>query len=97
MKIDPSQVRHLAKLAWLELSDAEIEKYAKDLSAILDYVDQLNVLDTKTVQPTYHVMKHLKPGRQDEVRPSLNLDTFLENVPQHQEGAIQVPKIIEIT
>ena len=56
-KIDLEEVRHVAKLARLRMSDSEIGLYQKDLNAILDYVETLNELDTKDVSPMSHVLQ----------------------------------------
>ncbi len=62
------QVRHIAKLARLRLTDAEAEKYAKELSSILSYVDMLQEVDTSSVEPTAQVTGQVNSMREDDIR-----------------------------
>ena len=64
--LTPAQVRHIAKLARIEIEDNEVEKYAKELSAILEYVEQLKEVDTKGVEPTAQVT-----GQENVFRPDV--------------------------
>lgn len=64
-----SQVRHIAKLARLKLSDAEVKKFCKELASILDYVDILNELDTENIEPTAQVTGLTSVFRKDEILP----------------------------
>ncbi len=64
------QVRHIAKLARLTVSDAEVEKFTKELSAILDYVGMLQEVDTSTVEPTAQVTGQIHSLRTDVIRPA---------------------------
>ena len=66
--LTPAQVRHIAKLARLTLSDAEVEKFAKELTSILQYVDMLQEVDTKNVTPTAQVTGQKNSFREDEIR-----------------------------
>ncbi len=66
--LSPDQVRHIAKLARLTVSDAEVEKLAKELSAILDYVDMLQEVDTSAVEATAQVTGQTNTLRVDEIR-----------------------------
>jgi aspartyl-tRNA(Asn)/glutamyl-tRNA(Gln) amidotransferase subunit C len=65
--LSPDQVRHIAKLARLSISDAEVEKYAKELTAILGYIDQLQQVDTAGVEPTAQVTGATNMLRPDEL------------------------------
>lgn len=69
-QLSATQVRHIAKLARLEIGDDEVEKYAKELSAILAYIDQLSEVDTSTVQATAQVTGIKNGMRPDVVNPS---------------------------
>lgn len=69
-KLTPSQVRHIAKLARLTLSDAEVEKYATELSAILNYIEKLNEVDTSRVEATAQVTGKRNAVREDAVYAS---------------------------
>jgi aspartyl-tRNA(Asn)/glutamyl-tRNA(Gln) amidotransferase subunit C len=95
MSIRIQDVEHVADLARLELSDEEKVEFTEQLNAILQYVEQLNKLDTDGVEPTSHVMPLANVMREDEVRPSLPLDQVLLNAPDEDEGQIRVPAVLE--
>ena len=95
MKITRQEVEHVAKLARLELSDQEKEKLTDQLSGILTYVETLNSLDTKGVEPTSHVLDIKNVMRDDTARPSLPQERALANAPEKAAGHYKVPKIIE--
>lgn len=93
--ITKKDVEYVAALSRLEFSEDEKEMYAGQLNAILEYVNQLNELDTEGVKPTYHVMPVANVFREDEVSPSMERDNVLMNAPVTQEGCFKVPRIIE--
>ena len=95
MKITKQEVEHVAKLARLELSDTEQEMLTDQLSNILTYVEQLNELDTKGVEPTSHVLDINNVMRDDVPSVSLNQERALANAPDKSAGYYRVPKIIE--
>lgn len=95
MKITKQEVEHVAKLARLELSEQEKEKLTDQLSGILTYVETLNSLDTKGVEPTSHVLDIKNVMRDDAARPSLPQERALANAPEKAAGHYKVPKIIE--
>jgi aspartyl-tRNA(Asn)/glutamyl-tRNA(Gln) amidotransferase subunit C len=95
MKITTQEVEHVAKLARLELSDREKEKLTDQLSNILTYVEKLNELDTKGVEPTSHVLDISNVMRNDEPGESLTQERALANAPEKAAGHYKVPKIIE--
>lgn len=90
MKISRAEVEHIADLARLELSEAEIERLQSDLSQILEYVEQLNELDTSNVSPTAHVVAKGDLLREDSTRPSWPGEDILSNAPQSQDGYFRV-------
>ena len=69
--LSSTQVRHIAKLARLQISDAEVEKYAVELTAILKYIDQLQEVDTKGIDPTAQVTGTRNIRRADRVTAEL--------------------------
>ena len=79
MKLTLAQVRHVAELARLGLRDDELEALASELSTILEYIDQLEQLDTNAIAPTAQVGELFDVMREDEVRPSLDLEEALPN------------------
>jgi aspartyl-tRNA(Asn)/glutamyl-tRNA(Gln) amidotransferase subunit C len=94
-RITIQQVRHVARLARLELSAAEEQSLQSDLSAILAYVDKLNELNTDEVEPTAQVGESGTPTREDEVTNQPAPDEMLANAPARSRGFFKVPKIIE--
>ena len=95
MKISKQEVEHVAKLARLELAEGEKDKLIDQLSNILTYVETLNGLDTKGVEPTSHVLDIKNVMRDDVAAPSLSQEQALRNAPEKAAGHFKVPKIIE--
>jgi aspartyl-tRNA(Asn)/glutamyl-tRNA(Gln) amidotransferase subunit C len=95
MKITKAEVEHVARLARLELSAAEVETFTGQMDAILAYVEKLNGLDTSGVVPTAHAVPMENSFREDEVKPSLGVHKALANAPERAEGFFRVPKVIE--
>jgi len=95
MKITKQEVQHVAKLARLELSEQEQEKLTDQLSGILTYVEKLNELDTKGVEPTAHVLNINNVMRDDVIAESLSQERALANAPEKAAGHYKVPRIIE--
>jgi aspartyl-tRNA(Asn)/glutamyl-tRNA(Gln) amidotransferase subunit C len=95
MKITGKEVRYVADLARLELAPDEVECFTAQLNGILEYMEQLNELDTKGVEPTAHVLPLRNVLRDDEVAPSLGRERTLANAPEADRGHFVVPKIIE--
>jgi len=95
MTITIRDVERVAALARIELSEVEKEKYAKQLDAILKFVDQLNRLDTNGVDPTTHVIPLANVMREDEVRPSWPLEDVFRNAPDEEDGQFKVPSVLD--
>lgn len=95
MQISKTEVEKVAKLARLELTEAEKEEFSRQLSSILTYMEKLNTYDTEGVEPTATVLGEVNVFREDEVRPSLPVDRALANAPEQSDGCFVVPKIIE--
>lgn len=81
MSLTRQDVIHIAELAKLELSEAEIERMTGQLSAILDYAERLNQLDTDAIAPTASVIPNQNIMRPDVVTPSLSREQVLQNAP----------------
>jgi aspartyl-tRNA(Asn)/glutamyl-tRNA(Gln) amidotransferase subunit C len=94
-KISLEQVRHVARLARLELDPAEEQSLQANLSEILSYIDQLNQLDTSIVPPTAQVGEAGTPMRDDVVTNRPAPDQMLANAPAREGHFFKVPKIIE--
>jgi aspartyl-tRNA(Asn)/glutamyl-tRNA(Gln) amidotransferase subunit C len=94
-RISLDQVRHVARLARLELVPTDELSLQADLSAILTYVDKLNQLDTSNVEPTAQVGEAGTPMRDDAVLNSPDAEAMLANAPARMNNFFRVPKIIE--
>lgn len=95
MKISREEVEHVARLARLELTEAEKEMFTGQMDAILAYVDKLNELDTKGITPTSHAVPMENAFREDEVAPSIGIDKALLNAPDRSDNFFRVPQVIE--
>jgi aspartyl-tRNA(Asn)/glutamyl-tRNA(Gln) amidotransferase subunit C len=89
--IDREQVLHVARLARLRLSEAEVEQMSRELSSILDHVDRISQLDLEDVPPTSHVVDLENVVRADRPRPSWPRERMLASAPDPEEGAFRVP------
>lgn len=94
-RITPEQVRHVAKLAQLELPDDELEAIRHDLDAVLGYVEQLSELDVDDVEPTTHAVPLHLVLREDVVVETLDRQEVLQNAPSAQDGMFRVPRVVE--
>jgi aspartyl-tRNA(Asn)/glutamyl-tRNA(Gln) amidotransferase subunit C len=94
-RLDEQQVRHVAHLARLTVSDEEVARFADDLSAVLSYVEQLSELDTAGVSPTAYPLPLINVFREDEIRPSIDPDQALGNAPQRIQNMFRVPKVLD--
>ena len=97
MKLSIAQVEHIAELAKLELTDEEKALFQEQLSAILEYADRLNHVDTSAVPPTPTVLPLRNVMRQDVAAPSLPPEDALANAPGTAEGCFQVQVILDWT
>ena len=95
MSVNEQQVRHVAKLARLALSDAEIDKMVPELNNILGWVEQLGEVDTDGVEPLTAVIDLKLRLRDDVVTDGDVRDKVLLNAPDAQHGFFAVPKVIE--
>jgi aspartyl-tRNA(Asn)/glutamyl-tRNA(Gln) amidotransferase subunit C len=94
-RIDRNQVRKVARLSRLELTSEEIEEFTGQLSAILDYVEKMNELDTDGVEPLAHCLPITNVLREDRVGQSLGTEKTLANAPQRDGQFFKVPKILD--
>lgn len=96
MSLTPDDVRTIARLARLAISEQDIPRYADNLSRILDFVAQLDQADTSHVVPMAHPLSSLTQRLRDDVVTETNQrDLFQENAPQVDAGLYLVPKVIE--
>ncbi|MGJ9458367.1 Asp-tRNA(Asn)/Glu-tRNA(Gln) amidotransferase subunit GatC [Oceanobacillus sp. CF4.6] len=92
--ISKEQVKHVAHLARLAVTDEEVEKMADELSAIIGYAEQLNELDTDGVEPTTHVLDLKNVMRKDEPKEWITQEDALKNAPDQEDGQFRVPSIM---
>jgi aspartyl-tRNA(Asn)/glutamyl-tRNA(Gln) amidotransferase subunit C len=95
MQLTPAEVRHVAELAKLRLTDAEIAQYAEQLSAILEYAQMLQTVDTSNVPPTPYVLPLENVMRADEPEPGLTNAAALANAPDSDDGFFRVRAVFE--
>lgn len=95
MALTLDEVRKVALLARLRLSDDELTVMQQQLSSILDYMEMLQEVDVTDVPTTAQVTDVVNVVRPDEVRPSLPVEAVLENAPQHAEGYFKVKPVFE--
>ncbi len=91
--ITKDTVRQIAKLARLKLSAQEEEIYTEQLSKILDYVDELQAVDTTGIEPMFHALPLNNAMREDEVKVSQSQEMILRGAPEAERGFFRVPKI----
>ena len=91
MAITRDDVVHVAKLARLELTEAELERFAGQLNAILEAVGKVSELDLASVEPTQHPLELSNVWAEDEPRPSLPVEEALANAPEREGDAFRVP------
>lgn len=94
-RIGKAEVRHVAKLAHLSLSEEETDTMRAQLDSILDSMATLAKLDTEGVEPTQHAIDLVCPLRADEPRPSSRREEVLRAAARSEAGAFAVPKVME--
>lgn len=94
-KLSTEEVKHVAHLARLAITDAEAEKFAEQLGKITDFAEQLNELDTTNVEPTSHVFPIVNVMREDVAGKGLDREKMMLNVKEQEAGQVKVPSILE--
>ncbi|AIK38861.1 Asp-tRNA(Asn)/Glu-tRNA(Gln) amidotransferase GatCAB subunit C [Bacillus pseudomycoides] len=94
-RISVENVKHVAHLARLAITDQEAEKFQKQLDAIVTFAEQLNELDTTGVKPTTHVLDMKNIMREDVPEKGLPVEEVLKNAPDHKDNQIRVPAVLE--
>ena len=95
MKLSNKEVEYVARLARLEISDKETEKFTAQLNDILGYIDKLNELNTEGVAPMSHAIAVTNAFREDKVVDSIGTDKSLVNAPDARGEFFRVPKVID--
>ena len=94
MSVTIKDVEHVAALAKLSFSDEEKQKLTKELNEILEYMEQLNQVDTTNVEPLAQVVEQNNVFREDKLKPTLTQEQALRNAPSKTEKFFRVPKVI---
>lgn len=94
MALSEAEVRHVAMLARLALTDEEVEALRTDLNSILDYIDEIQKLDLAGVEPMEHPIPTVNVTRDDVEVPCLAREVALMNAPEAQDGAFVIPQIV---
>jgi aspartyl-tRNA(Asn)/glutamyl-tRNA(Gln) amidotransferase subunit C len=95
LKLTAQEVEYVAHLARLEITPQEKEKFTAQLNDILLYIDKLNELDTKGVEPMSHAIGVTNAFREDKVAESIGTEKTLANAPDARGELFRVPKVIE--
>lgn len=95
MKVDEATVRHVARLARIKVTDREAQNLQGELSAILDWVEQLGEVDTANVEPMTRVEAMALPRREDKVTDGGIADQIMKNAPLTEDNFFLVPKVVE--
>ena len=95
MKIDKNTINKIARLSRIKLDDKESEDYIKDLNYILDWVEQLNEVNTENVEPLSNISSSILPKREDVAKDANSSDEILKNAPDKPERFFTVPKVVE--
>jgi len=95
MSIDKNKVKKVAKLSRVSLNDSKLESLSKDLTSILNFVEQLNELDTKKIDPLTSIVDKTLEPRTDKINDGKIKDEILKNSPDKNEDFFIVPKVIE--
>ena len=95
MKISSREVEYVAHLARLEVTERETEKFTAQLNDILLYIDKLNELDTKGVEPMSHAIAVTNAFREDKILDSIGTQQSLSNAPDARGEFFRVPKVID--
>ena len=88
-------IKYVAHLARLHLTDEEQQKFGTQLGQVLGYIEKLREVDVSQVEPMAHAVPLINVTRPDEIRPSLSNEEALRNAPAQANGLFIVPKIVE--
>jgi len=95
MSVDADTVRKVAKLARIKVEDHEVEPFARELSGILDWVEQLQGVDVTGIEPMTSAVPMRLKRREDKITDGNRRDDILANAPDSREGFFAVPKVVE--
>ena len=95
MKLDTNTINKIAKLARIKLSEEEDKDLLNDMNSILDWVEQLDEVNTDSIKPSANISSSILPQRKEESRDINSSDEILQNSPDKLEGYFAVPKVVE--
>jgi aspartyl-tRNA(Asn)/glutamyl-tRNA(Gln) amidotransferase subunit C len=95
LKLNTNTINKIAKLARIRLSEKEADEFLKDINSILDWVEQLNEVNTDNVEPLTNISSSALTKRKDENQDINSSDEILQNSPDKLEGYFAVPKVVE--
>lgn len=95
MPINADQVRHVARLSRIALTPQETERFTEQLDHVLEYVRQLQRLDTTRVEPAFHVLPMMNVMREDRRSASLPAESAAQLAPDHQGSFVRVPLVVD--
>lgn len=93
--LSENDVRYVARLARIAVTDDEVQNLSHDLNRVLDYITQLQKVNTQDIEPTMHVIPVTSPLRDDVVEPSLTVEVAMKNGPHVVDNMFVVPRIVE--
>ncbi len=95
MEISKEEIKHIANLSMLNLSDNEIEKYTKDMEQIVEFANKINEIDTSSTEISAFSSNNVNVFRKDEVRESFDRDLLLSNAPSSNGEAYSIPNVMD--
>lgn len=95
MALTPNEVLHIARLARIALTEADVERFTAQLSGILDHFAALAAVDTEGLEPTAHPLPLSNVMRADSVQPCLTQEEVLANAPRQEDGFVRVRAVLE--
>ena len=94
MEIKKEDIKHIANLSMLNLSDEEIEKYTKDMEQIVNFANKVNEIDTSSTEISAFSNDNVNVFRKDEIVQTVDKETLLQNAPSQEDGMFRIPKVI---
>ncbi|HUZ61473.1 MAG TPA: Asp-tRNA(Asn)/Glu-tRNA(Gln) amidotransferase subunit GatC [Hanamia sp.] len=95
MEVNDSLIQKLANLSRLEFNEEEKQEIKIELEKMIGFIDKLNELDTKGVEPLLHISENINIFRKDEVKGEVSKDDVFKNAPLHDDEFFKVPKVIK--
>ena len=95
MKIDLKTVKHISKLSRISIDEEKAKKLSKDLNSIFKFIEKLNELDTKNVEPLSSIVQKNLKLRKDQIKSKNIREDILKNSPENNEDFFVVPKVVE--